>query len=215
MSRDSERASSVGAGRSFPRRARTFVSTVVGAATIVTLVGPGAGATNFSGSSGGTGCYANNMQDSSLMTYYKQSLTTKMSNAVTDTVTNDVGPTTMSSSLLTSSNSATDVIYNDGDYSTYCGFDWHPDDASDGFVIGIATCQSLAGTDCEQFHVYFDTSFTDNINDDFARTLACHETGHTVGLLHRESTGCMPANVPSNAHFFNTHDRTEHINVNY
>lgn len=110
----------------------------------------------------------------------------------------------------------TDVVYIDADYATTCGFDWHPDDAADpdtNFVAGMAECRTLSGSKCQRFDVRFDTSFTNTINANYAATFACHETGHTLGLLHRNE-GCMPAIVPTNAHFYSTHD-IGHINGNY
>lgn len=205
--------------RSRLRRIGALIALMMLGTTAISTGMPPAEATNFSGVTGGTSCTANNMQDNDDMTYFRSSLTTRMFNAVANTLLNDVIPTDIDlQPEHSSATENTDVVYFDLDYSTTCGFDWHPDDPGDpdtNFVIGMAQCAQLSGSSrCQRFHVRFDTSFTDTIGNDFARTLACHETGHTLGLLHRNSTGCMPATVPANAHFYNAHD-IDHVNDNY
>lgn len=203
---------------------RSFVSASIACllGTVASLgVVPDAHATNWFGATGSTGCNSGNIQDNGTMTYYRSSLTTKMYNAVANTLNNDVLPTDI---VLQAEHSGwtsnTDVVYYDADYSTLCGYDWHPDDPSDPdtrWVAGLARCMTLSGSRCQRFYVHFDTSRMNQINDDGARTWACHETGHTLGLKHRNEGGCMPATVPANAHFFTDHDRNAggHINDTY
>ncbi len=207
-------------GRGFIAKRRvpsSVTAWTIAVASVVAVVAVPADAGNFSGATGGTGCTANNMSDSTYLSYIRISLTSKMQSAVADTLANDIDPTDIV--LLTehySESSGTDVVYYDADYSTYCGFDWHPDgpDPDSDSVIGMAECVSLVGSDCDKFRVRFDTSFTNSASNDTAKTLACHETGHAVGLLHQNGSGCMPATLPTNAHFFNVHD-VAHLNSNY
>lgn len=198
------------------RAARIVLTLFVVAAVL--LLAPSARASNFSGASSVTGCNGVNMQDNSTMTYYRSALTTKMYNAVADTLNNDVLPTDVSlSPELAGHTDIADVVYYDADYNSLCGYDWHPDDSGDpdsNWIGGLYECISLAGVRCEHSHVYFDTSAMDPLNSDAATTWACHETGHTLGLTHRDEGGCMPAIVPANAHFFTTHDKS-HINTAY
>lgn len=186
------------------------------AAVLVVVAPPAADATNFSGASSGTGCLANNMQDNRDMTFHRSSLTTRMYNAVAFVNNNLIAPTdiTMQAEQSTPDGN-TDVVMYDLDYSTYCGFDWHPDgpDPDTNWVAGHAECDTLSGSKCQRFEVRWDTSLTDGLNDNGARTWACHELGHTLGLLHRNE-GCMPATVPANAPAYSTHD-VSHVNANY
>lgn len=176
---------------------------------------PSALATNFSGASGGTGCSANNMQDNSTMSYFRSSLTTGMYNAVAYTLNNQVIPTDIAlAAEQGSADGNTDVVYFDDDYSNYCNLDWH---GSGGGVLGLAECVSLSGSKCQRFDVRFDTSWTDSQTDNDLRVLSCHETGHTLGLLHRDNSGtengCMPATFQSLFNY-SSHD-VAHVNANY
>ena len=139
------------------------------------------------------------------MSYFRDSLTPKMNAATAFVVANAIAPTTVVvSAESTSATSTTDVVYTDADLSTYCGVDWHPDSNGDGaYIIGFTKCVSLFGARCERFDVLFDTSRTDqaSFSTSMAQGLACHESGHTLGLSHRDNgsapdVGCMPANVP-------------------
>lgn len=68
----------------------------------------------------------------------------------------------------------TDVIYHYGDVPG-------PDDA-------VTRCLSpIDNFRCNQFDVTFDANTLCPCSADFIRAIACHETGHTVGLLHGDN----------------------------
>lgn len=149
------------------------------------------------------------------MSFFRSSLTTGMYNAVAYTLNSHVAPTDIAvAAEQGSADGNTDVVYFDADYATYCGFSWH---GSGGGVVGLAECVSLSGSACQRFDLRFDTSWTDTQSDDWRRALSCHETGHSMGLLHRDNAGteigCMPATLDLVVNY-SSHD-ISHINANY
>lgn len=149
------------------------------------------------------------------MSYFRSSLTTGMYNAVAYTLNNHVAPTDIAvAAEQGSADGNTDVVYFDADYTTYCGFTWQ---GPGNGVIGLAQCVSLSGSECQRFDLRFDTSWTDSQSDDWRRALSCHETGHSMGLSHRNNAGteigCMPA-VLTLVVNYSSHDIV-HINANY
>jgi hypothetical protein len=111
--------------------------------------------------------------------------------------------------------STTDVIVHDGYYSTLCGFTWfHPTLRPNG-VVGLATCDSLSGTACEQFDTYYNQYFTDIANLSDVRGLATHESGHTLGLLHRTGNTAMQTGYPKPCLCFDPNHEVVHLNSNY
>lgn len=176
-----------------------------------------ANASNFSGATGSRGCTGGvNMQDNSTMTYSRQSLTSGNDLAVGWVLNNDVVPTDIAlAAEMATPDSNTDVIYNDYDYWNYCGYAWH---GGLGTVVGLMVCVSLSGSRCNQAEVDLDTSFTDITTPGYRQALACHETGHTLGLTHNPNNlsstyGCMPASLESQF-IYSPHDLS-HINSNY
>ncbi|MGQ0466115.1 MAG: hypothetical protein ACT4QG_12420 [Sporichthyaceae bacterium] len=162
------------------------------------------------------------MQDNASMTWYRQNLTTKMFGAVAEALADAVDPLPKIAVLNESASptSITDVIYHDGNYETLCGRDWHPDDLLDldfGFTVAIANCQTLSGSKCDQSEVRFDDSYfqQSSVSIGEAEGYSCHETGHTLGLLHRNTDGgCMTDPPPQSPSLFSQHD-IAHINANY
>ncbi|MFN3217608.1 MAG: hypothetical protein ACE367_14025 [Acidimicrobiales bacterium] len=160
------------------------------------------------------------MTDNSQLTYYRENLTPKMYSAVAFTLNNHVAPTDVAVQPEDSgAGTATDIIYWDFDYSTYCGKDWHPDgpDPDSKSVIGLYVCESLSGQKCNRSKVRFDTSWTSPKNTTKVRALSCHETGHALGLRHLANAGtnvgCMPGSLKPVVNF-SAHD-VAHINANY
>ncbi|MCU1496255.1 MAG: hypothetical protein JWM47_208 [Acidimicrobiales bacterium] len=51
-------------------------------------------------------------------------------------------------------------------------------------VIGKADCRVWRRHRCDHWHVYFDGGQIAGLSQPLLKSLACHETGHTVGLTH-------------------------------
>lgn len=172
-----------------------------------------AGASNFSGANGATGCSGGspvNMADPNPHTFFYSDLAATTSDAQEWTRVNLVDPTNVNTSLLGSVNSLTDVVAYDQDYTSYCGYVW------DGGMWGLTTCVSLAaGNRCEKHEVRYDNSDIDVFSVDGRRGLTCHETGHSLGLLHRDTEGsCMRTSGPYPSFYSGSHD-VPHLNGNY
>jgi hypothetical protein len=75
------------------------------------------------------------------------------------------------------------VTVRDGDYTTYCGYDWH----DPGTIWGLTVCNSLTGTACNTHTIRFDTSYFSVANSTDEKGLAVHEHGHALGLTHRDA----------------------------
>lgn len=76
--------------------------------------------------------------------------------------------------------------------------------------IGNAICKGLSASApgaCEQHYLDFDTSFTNNAPNVWWRiALACHEVGHTLGLVHEGGNTCMVQNIDPNKGFISDAD---------
>lgn len=63
---------------------------------------------------------------------------------------------------------------------------WYEVDTLPGYY-GLTSCEGGNGTHfCTHWHVTFNPDNGDQLIDNELRSLACHETGHTVGLMHPE-----------------------------
>lgn len=110
-------------------------------------------------------------------------------------------------------NAYTDVIVRDGYYSGVCGLVWKT--ATSSGVIGVATCNSLSGSSCEQHVVMLSQYYTDVAALDGVQGLAAHEAGHTLGLMHRTSGNTvMRATAPWPSRYYDSHD-VAHLNAAY
>lgn len=198
---------------------------VAAAFVAVVAVSSSASAHSFSGASGQTGCGVN-AQDNGTMTYRRHTgLTTAMRNAVASTLANRVAPTDMTvAAELSSIDSNTDVVYWQANYTgSWCGGRWHEGPGSHtGGWVGYAYCRSLSGQRCQRSDVYFDQSFEVNATTTERLWLACHETGHTLGLQHvprdswsgtPEFTTCMNESVFTST-AYHSHE-IGHINAFY
>jgi len=192
-------------------RSRVVTSLGVGIACVALLPGSSQ-ASNFSGETGAfAGCY-NNMADNRDHFFYYEALTSATSTAVNWSRTNNYNPTDLNTFTDAVRTSGTDVVAFDADYEgESCGKTWMVNASTPG-VIGLTLCQSLSSLRCQQFFVYFDNDWMGPASAAQENSLACHELGHSVGLLHG-SAGCMVATNNASTSLTD-HDRS-HINTYY
>jgi hypothetical protein len=174
-------------------------------------------ATNFTGGTGASGCAAN-AQDNSTMTWHRTSgLSTAMRSAVAYALTYHVNPTdiTVATEQATPDGN-TDVVYYEADYANnFCGFTWH----SAGNLIGYTYCRTTSGANggtCQGFNIYIDQSWEVGTTTTLRRSMACHETGHSLGLMH-PGTGIDQSTCVSGPNSFVGYSSHEigHINSFY
>jgi hypothetical protein len=179
---------------------------------VVLGVPPEAVGTNFSGATGNTQCAGNNMADN--RDHYVQyvNLTSQAQSVLNWTRVNNYNPTDVDTHGETNPNPATDVRVEDDDYTgTTCGVTWLASPDGTG-MAGLTPCQSLTGSRCQQATIYLDNDFVGPQTTTMERSLACHEFGHTLGLMHR-SPGCLVSPL-SGSTAISTHD-TEHLDWHY
>lgn len=187
----------------------SVIAVVAGASLLLPST---AWAHNFSGATRGTAC-ANNMTDNRDHFFSYDALSAATTAAVNWSRSRNYDPTDLNTYTESRRTSQTDVVVFDADYEgTTCGVRWKSDSGGGGGAIGMALCQSLSGARCQQFFVYFDTDFMGPAPTGQELSLACHELGHTVGLLHAAG-GCL-ATPLSGSTALTEHDRA-HINSNY
>lgn len=171
-----------------------------------------ASAANFSGYSGATGCTGGvNRGDSATHDVFYEDLLEYNKSAFGYVRTSSFDPTDVNTERTYTKTSYTDVVVYDNNYTVICGYAWH---GSGGSVTGLYVCQALSGGgDCNSSEVRVDTSFTDSASTTNRRSLACHEFGHTLGLLHRSTNSCLVSNQYSII-AIDSHD-IGHLNSNY
>ena len=84
--------------------------------------------------------------------------------------------------------------------------------AGSASAIGWTKCQNLSGSKCDRFDIYFDQSWSINASQNYRNNIACHETGHALGLKHDSNTSCTNTTTPEG---YSSHEVTDHINANY
>lgn len=178
-------------------------------------------ATNWYGPTSSVSWCHGNMQDNSQMTYHRSGLSWGMWDAVATTLAYDVSPTDIElQSEHSSPNANTDVVYFESNYSglrATCGttnYYWHGTSgvpSGSTVAIGWANCQSLSGSRCQRFNVYFDSSWTSGASAVGRLHLACHESGHALGLKHGSDSSCISE---SSGTLLSSHDRG-HVDANY
>lgn len=174
---------------------------------------PAAQAGHFSGATGGTGCSSPNMADNNTHSFfYTAAFPTYMRDAVNAARAESYDPTDINTVTSTNVNSGTDVVTYQQDYSSWCGARWHPT----GGAVGHTQCVSLVISNgrCQKAELRSDESFVAGTSVARRKWLACHETGHSLGLNHRTaaSDSCMwpEDDVPH----IDQHDR-DALNANY
>jgi hypothetical protein len=150
----------------------------------------------WAGITGATGCTGINAASVSNLGVYYWNLSSVMG-AAQDWVNGAiVNPTDLN--VYGYASQTADVVYRDLDYASYCGYDWYQ--VGSGGTTGLTTCDSLVGSGaCKTHSVRFSTNYTNIASTTARRGLACHETGHAIGLTHAtSSTTCMtPGNTSS------------------
>jgi hypothetical protein len=185
---------------------------------VVVSAGSPAQATNWFGNTGAYGsCGNGNQADGNPLTFYYSDLTFHMETAMEAVRVDQVGPTHVTTSSPSSSLTVyTDVVAFDANYVDYCNQDWATSSTDQG-VVGYTTCHAPSPSDkCEQHSVRFNNRVTSDTGTLFHKFLACHETGHALGLQHRTPAsgelGCMPTGGSTGEWDYTDHD-IAHINA--
>jgi hypothetical protein len=157
----------------------------------------------WAGNTGGTGCTAVNMAGYSSLSFYYWNLSGAMTSAEDWVRSNDVDPTDLGTYNIVSQSA--DVVVRDLDYSTYCGLDWYSSSHGGG-TTGLTTCDSLlANGRCSTHSIRYSTNYTSIASTSQRRGLACHETGHSIGLTHAtSSSSCMVLGATNPAQGYNS-----------
>ena len=126
-----------------------------------------------------------------------------------------LNPTNIDTVLLSTVDSNTNVVVYQQDYSTYCDTTWHSYANPLVGATGMAKCVSLAGgSRCLKHELRYDTSYESTVSQDYREGLACNETGHSLGLRHRDvELSCMRSK--SNLYDYSPEHDIPHLNSNY
>lgn len=201
------------APRSYLRR--WVVLALLGIAGVALVNSPAAQAGHFFGATYGTGCVNGNRADNNTHSfYYTDGVGTHMRAALNASRSQNYDPTDVNTVTSTDPNSSTDVVVYQLDYSDFCGFDWHPSARGAG-TAAAEQCVSIVASNgrCQKAEMRFDTSFL-QVYGWLRPNLACHETGHTLGLAHRTGTPASCIWSGSTYETIDQHDR-DAINANY
>jgi hypothetical protein len=183
------------------------------AATLAMLCMPSAQAGHFSGANSGTGCFAVNMADNNTHSFfYTAAVPQYMRDAINAARAESYDPTDINTVTSTDANSGTDVVTYQQDYSTWCGGTWHPA----GGTVAHTQCVSIVASNgrCQKHEMRFDESFVSITSSALRKHVACHESGHTLGLNHRTSSSASCMWTGSTYTYIDQHDR-DALNANY
>lgn len=187
------------------RSKRSFIGLLVGAVAlagsgVAVVAAPAAAASivqpTFSGATGTTGCTVN-QADNASNSWFPYNLESPASAGVTWTTTYIESATKIDEVKQSSSDSNTDMIYNDGDYAHLSGppcvsnSQWYG--SPNGTVIGYTACWSTTSWGgCQQHRIYLDTAWMNDNSTAYQRTLVLHESGHGLGLIHPRNCTNLP-----------------------
>lgn len=170
---------------------------------------------NFSGANGMTGCSPAwvNMADNNYHTFYYSGLVPTTAEAQDSARIYHYDGTDVDTVVVGTLTTATDAVIYDANYTTWCGYNW--DGGPGNNIWGVTHCVSINSADeCEKHHIRYDDSDIDGLSYEGRAALACHETGHSLGLFHRdEEYGCMITSSPY-PNNLTVHDALE-INAHY
>ena len=146
--------------------------------------------------SGDSQCTVNRscQSDNSSVTAYVGYLGPHMLTATQNTLNNSYHTTDLNVSYqsppVTTGDFETDIIYQYGDLP--------------GNAFGLNDCKSpVTGTSkCDRTQVTYDGDWICSVNcsNSFAQSVACHETGHAVGLLHGVNANPVLSNNDTSLH---------------
>jgi len=184
-------------GKSLRRGARTVTTAAVTALAAGIAFSTPASANGFGYGNGNGYFYADNANH----TWYPWALETASYNALDYAMDTRLASTDMTTDEFQSQDANTDVVAVDVDYGTDPDHLWW----------GLWQCDSfVSSTQCNKGTMRFNTSW-----GTVTAALACHETGHSVGLGHSLLTdSCLQDPPPSSDNNFSTHDRS-HIDGHY
>lgn len=214
-------------------RHRAAVAAAV-AIALVAVAAPQALADNWVGPTNRTGCQQN-ITDTVGQNYFNVAADSRLWNQISWTRTNNIDPTDVNTSTATSWTTLTDVGVWTSDWSGNTQCNWT--DPATGrvwlqpwcceaatyttdtrtqipFILAAAWCETTnSAQECEQHRLYYDT---DDINQNswgtnYLRNIACHETGHTLGLTHVGGTCMAPSADPAQVGY--SVDQKGHINA--
>lgn len=187
----------------------------LGATWLVALPGT-AYAGNFAGGpTGGYGCESPNVADNANHYVWYNAVHPDTAQALQSTRSDSYDPTDVNTFVDSAWTSTTDMVAHDADYTgNFCGYTWmRTSSDGPGYIAGYTICQSLSGSACQQFYIYFDNDYMGPRTAAQEKALACHEFGHNLGLLH-SSSGCMVDPLNGSTGIV-AHDINEHLNVYY
>ncbi len=136
--------------------------------------------------------------------YLDSSVGAGMDNAIAWVTSDQLDPTRIDTHTITNPTGSTDVEVVQGQYSGthICGVPWST-------LVGWTACMSLATSGkCDRHIVHFNS---DNVAEDSVnrkRWAACHELGHSLGLMHdANQNSCMWNSYYSAPNTYSQHDR--------
>lgn len=187
----------------------------VAVATLFVGLTPPAQAGNFSGATYATAASCNvNMADNRDHFFWYSNITSPTQIAVAWSRANNLDPTEMNTYNESNGfSNSTDVVVYDEDYSgTFCNKTWIDDpNVMTNRLFAAVRCAYLTSVGkCDQYYVDFDNDFMGPRSAEAEAKLACHELGHTLGLMHRTmNTSCMIDPWDDNAanRYYDGHDR--------
>ena len=167
----------------------------------------------ISGATGTTDCNRLNIHDTqdSLIHYREAGISTALSDAVDWVVRNDINTTDLSSSLTTSA-TYQDISIHDGDYVSWCDYEWW---GAGGTTIGASKCSELVRSECKWHTVAIQQGWIASTTAVKRKRLVCHEIGHSIGILHQThgiTHSCMWENPGDSIAFFSDHEVNDMIN---
>lgn len=181
------------------RAGRSFIVASLSSLVFVLFPSP-AHANNFGWGcidEGGSGCVQYYYNHGSSIRYFYENLDQSWQDNLSWNRVNNLNPTDLSTSYV-SEHSNSDVAVR---VNNYGDLGW----------AGQADCVDRSAPTCRHWHLEMNTYYGPYTQWQ-KRYLACHESGHSVGLRHVGAAGCVEETWSTN--LFSGHD-VDHINAYY